>query len=58
MSKTLIIVESPAKARKIQEYLGDDYIVAASFGHITDLAKGGKWGLGVDIENDFNLIMC
>lgn len=51
--KTLIIVESPAKGQKIQEYLGNDYIVMASKGHITDLAKGGKHGLGVDIEKDF-----
>lgn len=51
--KTLIIVESPAKAIKIQEYLGKDFIVMASKGHITDLAKGGKHGLGVDVDNDF-----
>lgn len=53
MGKILIIVESPAKAHKIQEYVGDDYIVTASKGHITDLAKGGKHGLGIDIENNF-----
>lgn len=53
MSKTLIIVESPAKGQKIQEYLGKDYIVLASKGHIVDLAKGGKHGLGVDTENNF-----
>lgn len=51
--KTLVIVESPAKAEKIQGYLGKDYIVLASKGHITDLAKGGRFGLGVDIDNDF-----
>lgn len=51
--KTLIIVESPTKAVKIQEYLGEDYIVLASKGHIADLAKGGKFGLGVDIKNNF-----
>ena len=51
--KTLVIVESPAKAHKIQEYLGKDYVVLASKGHITDLAKGGKHGLGVDVENNF-----
>lgn len=51
--KTLVIVESPAKAQKIQDYLGKGFIVLASKGHITDLAKGGKFGLGVDIENDF-----
>lgn len=51
--KTLVIVESPAKAEKIQTYLGKDFRVLASKGHITDLAKGGKFGLGVDVENDF-----
>lgn len=51
--KTLVIVESPSKASKIQSYLGKDYIVMASKGHITDLAKGGKYGLGVDINNNF-----
>jgi DNA topoisomerase I len=53
MNKILIIVESPSKASKIQSYLGDNYIVLASKGHITDLAKGGKYGLGVDIDNNF-----
>lgn len=53
MSKTLIIVESPAKANKIQELLGKEYIVMASVGHITELAKGGNFGIGIDIENDF-----
>jgi DNA topoisomerase-1 len=52
-SLTLVIVESPAKGHHIQEYLGDDYIVMASKGHITELAKGGKHGIGVDINNDF-----
>jgi DNA topoisomerase I len=51
--KTLVIVESPAKAEKIQAYLGKDFKVLASKGHITDLAKGGKFGLGVEIDNDF-----
>jgi DNA topoisomerase-1 len=51
--KTLVIVESPAKAEKIQEYLGKDYVVLASKGHITDLAKGGRFGLGVDVDKDF-----
>jgi len=53
MSKTLVIVESPSKGHHIQEYLGDDYIVMASKGHITELAKGGKHGIGVDIDNNF-----
>ena len=48
--KTLIIVESPSKANKIQEYLGSDYIVTASKGHITDLIKGGPYNLGVDLN--------
>jgi DNA topoisomerase-1 len=51
--KTLVIVESPSKASKIQEYLGKNYVVLASKGHITDLAKGGKHGLGVDVDNNF-----
>jgi DNA topoisomerase-1 len=51
--KTLVIVESPSKAEKIQTYLGKDYVVLASKGHITDLAKGGKHGIGVDVENNF-----
>lgn len=51
--KTLIIVESPAKAAKIQEYLGKNYVVMASKGHIADLAKGGRLGLGVDVDKDF-----
>ena len=51
--KTLVIVESPAKGQKIQDILGKDYIVMASKGHITDLAKGGKHGLGVDVDNNF-----
>lgn len=53
MSKTLVIVESPSKAQKIQEYLGKNYIVMASKGHIADLAKGGKHGIGIEIENKF-----
>jgi DNA topoisomerase-1 len=51
--KTLVIVESPHKAESIQKYLGKDFVVLASKGHITDLAKGGRFGLGVDVEKDF-----
>ena len=40
MSKTLVIVESPAKAKTISKYLGPDYIVKSSVGHIRDLPKG------------------
>ncbi len=49
-NKTLLIVESPAKARTINKYLGRNYIVEASVGHIKDLTK---FRLGVDIENGF-----
>src|SRR5918993_2599432 len=50
MSKNLVIVESPAKAKTIEGYLGKDYKVASSMGHIRDLPKGGG---AIDIENDF-----
>lgn len=53
MNKTLVIVESPSKAANIQKYLGTNYIVKASFGHIKDLASGGKNGIGVDVNNNF-----
>lgn len=49
----LVIVESPAKCNTIQKYLGDEYIVKASLGHIRDLATRGKGGLGVEVDNDF-----
>ena len=50
MSKGLVIVESPAKAKTIQKYLGKDFTVDASFGHVKDLPKSS---LGVDIDDDF-----
>src|SRR6266545_1884434 len=50
MSKNLVIVESPAKAKTINKYLGGDYLVKASIGHIKDLPSKG---LGVDVEHDF-----
>ena len=50
MEKRLVIVESPAKARTINRYLGQDFLVKASMGHIRDLPKGR---LGVDVEHDF-----
>ena len=49
----LVIVESPAKCTTIKRYLGDDYRVEASLGHIRDLATKGKGGLGVDVDNGF-----
>jgi DNA topoisomerase-1 len=62
-SKTLVIVESPAKAKTIGKYLGDDYEVMASVGHVRDLAhprdlpadmkKGPSGKFGIDLENDF-----
>ncbi len=51
--KNLVIVESPAKCKTIEKYLGSDYKVVSSKGHIRDLATTGKYGLGVDVENDF-----
>ena len=51
MSKNLVIVESPAKAKTIENYLGKEFIVKSSIGHIRDLPKKG--GLGIDIENGF-----
>ncbi|MDK6966526.1 toprim domain-containing protein, partial [Escherichia coli] len=62
--KRLVIVESATKARKIQPYLGDDYIVEASVGHIRDLPRGAAdvparykkepWArLGVNVDNGF-----
>lgn len=51
--KNLVIVESPSKSKTIEKYLGSDYKVVSSKGHIRDLATSGKYGLGVDIENDF-----
>ena len=50
----LVIVESPAKCTTIKRYLGDNYIVMASLGHIRDLATSGKDGLGVNVNDDFS----
>lgn len=49
----LVIVESPAKCKTIGNYLGSDYIVESSIGHIRDLSIKGKGGFGVDINNNF-----
>ncbi len=51
--KNLVIVESPSKSHTIEKYLGKDYKVLSSKGHIRDLATSGKYGLGVDLENNF-----
>ncbi len=50
MAKNLVIVESPAKARTIEKFLGKDYMVKSSFGHIRDLPKKG---LNINLEKDF-----
>ena len=50
MSKNLVIVESPAKAKTIEGYLGKDFVVKSSYGHIRDLAKGNE---SVDVEQGF-----
>ena len=49
----LVIVESPTKEKTIVKYLGKDYKVMASYGHVRDLAKTGKYNLGVNIDGDF-----
>jgi len=51
MAKNLVIVESPAKAKTIEGYLGKEFLVKSSIGHIRDLPKKG--GMGIDIENGF-----
>ena len=53
MAKNLVIVESPSKSKTIEKYLGSDYIVAFSKGHIRDLKTRGYGGFGVDVENNF-----
>ena len=50
MGEKLVIVESPAKAKTIERFLGEGYTVRSSFGHICDLPKTS---LGIDIENGF-----
>lgn len=51
--KNLVIVESPSKSKTIEKYLGKDYKVTSSKGHVRDLATSGKYGLGVDLEDHF-----
>jgi len=50
MSKNLVIVESPAKAKTIENFLGKDFVVESSFGHIADLPSKE---LGVNVDGDF-----
>jgi DNA topoisomerase I len=50
MPKNLVIVESPAKGKTIEKYLGKDFVVKSSFGHIRDLPKKG---LNIDVEKNF-----
>ena len=49
----LVIVESPSKTKTIGKYLGNDYKVVSSKGHVRDLSTSGKFGLGVDVDNNF-----
>lgn len=53
MTKNLVIVESPSKSKTIEKYLGKDFKVVSSVGHIRDLSTSGKYGFGVDIDNNF-----
>ncbi len=53
MPKNLVIVESPSKTKPIEKYLGNEYKVVSSKGHVRDLSTKGKYGFGVDVDNDF-----
>lgn len=53
MKKTLIVVESPNKIKKISSFLGKNYIIRASFGHVTNLNVNKKHHLGIDLENNY-----
>ncbi len=53
MASKLVIVESPSKSKTIGQYLGSDYIVKSSKGHVRDLAISGSGGLGIDVKNQF-----
>ena len=53
MSMKLVIVESPSKSKTIEKYLGKDYKVVSSLGHIRDLSTSGKYGFGIDLENHY-----
>ncbi|MBI4730304.1 MAG: type I DNA topoisomerase [Acidobacteria bacterium] len=54
-AKNLVVVESPAKAKTIGKYLGPDYVVRASMGHVRDLPKSTKGGLGVEVNGGVSL---
>lgn len=53
MAKNVVIVESPSKSKTIEKYLGKDFTVLSSVGHVRDLATSGKYGLGIDVEDTF-----
>ena len=55
MASNLVIVESPAKAKTIQKYLGSEFSVMSSYGHIRDLCDKG---MAIDIENNFTPEYC
>lgn len=54
MAKNVVIVESPSKSKTIEKYLGKDFTVLSSVGHVRDLATSGKYGLGIDVEDTFS----
>ena len=51
--KNILIVESPTKSKTIESYMGKDFVVLSSKGHVTDLSTKGRFGLGIDIEHGF-----
>ena len=53
MSMKLVIVESPSKSKTIEKYLGNDYKVVSSLGHIRDLSTSGKYGFGINLDNHY-----
>ena len=57
MAEYLVIVESPSKSKTIGQYLGSDYIVKSSKGHVRDLSISGSGGLGIDVEKNFKLFI-